>query len=288
METNVIHNCDVLDGLKKLPDSSVDLCVTSPPYNCGIDYDSWNDSRPWHDYLSWTRDWLLQVQRVLKPDGRFAINHLVEMGLPANGKKNGLRVSPQVELYNIIRDLGMTIVAQPMWADLTKSTLTAWGSWQSASCPYIYNPFEVIIIGCKQEWKKQRAKDDPGVNTISKEDFMKGVGGIWNITPETQGLTKANFPVALPKLCIELLSFKDDIVLDPFMGSGTTAIACLETGRRYVGYEISAEYTKIAQERIRNYQISGALSLPAQSKKRKVKKTVETDSTLAQCFEVTQ
>jgi site-specific DNA-methyltransferase (adenine-specific) len=266
MQTNIILNCDLLDGFKNLSDNSIDLCVTSPPYNCGIQYDSWQDSKPWNEYLDWCRTWLTEMKRVLKPEGRFAINHLVEMGLPANGKKNGIRVSPQVELYKIISDIGLTIVAQPMWADLTKSTLTSWGSWQSASAPYIYNPFEVILVGYKSQWKKERPKDTPGINTISKEDFMKGVGGVWNIQPETQGLTMANFPVALPKLCIELLSFKDDIILDPFMGSGTTAIACLETDRQYIGFELSPNYHKVAEDRVANYTKTGNTTLPKPKK----------------------
>jgi len=271
---NVIHNTDLMDGFSKIPDDSIDLLMTSPPYNCGIEYDAWNDSKPWTEYLAWCERWLVEMKRVLKPDGRFAINHLIEMGLPAGGKKNGIRVSPQVELYNIITGLGLTIVAQPMWADLTRSTLTSWGSWLSASAPYIYNPMEVILIGYKSEWKKTRPKDNPGENTISKEDFMKGVGGVWNIQPETQGLTMANFPVALPKMCIELLTFKHDVVLDPFMGSGTTAIACLQTDRKYVGFEISESYCKVAEDRISYYKRSGSPSLP-QKKAKKDQNPVE-------------
>lgn len=263
LPVDTLLNQDVIEGLRSLPDHSVDLVMTSPPYNCGIAYDSWDDSRPWEQYLTWTREWLTEVKRVLKPDGRFAINHLVEMGVPANGKKNGRRVSPQVELYRIITDLGMPIVAQPMWADLTRSTLTSWGSWMSASAPYIYNPMEVILIGSRgEQWKKVRDKKDPGVNTISKEDFMKGVAGVWNITPETRGLTMANFPVALPRLCIELLTFQGDVVLDPFMGSGTTAIAALMTGRHYVGIEISPAYHAAAGQRIAHYLTTGDTHLP--------------------------
>lgn len=263
LPVDTIINQDVLVGLKGLPDDSVDLVMTSPPYNCGIAYDSCDDSRPWPDYLAWCREWLTEIRRVLKPDGRFAINHLVEMGLPANGKKNGRRVSPQVEFYRMITDLGMPIVAQPMWADLTRSTLTSWGSWMSASAPYIYNPMEVILIGSKtDQWKKSRDKKNPGQNTISKEDFMKAVSGVWNMTPETRGLTMANFPVALPRMCIELLTFKHDVVLDPFMGSGTTAIAALMTGRHYVGIEVSPAYHAVAQQRIAHYQATGDTHLP--------------------------
>lgn len=279
MLKNTILNTDVLAGLAQIPDESVDLMMTSPPYNCGIEYDSWADSLPWEQYLDWCEQWLSEVKRTLKPDGRFAINHLVEMGLPANGKKNGIRVSPQVELYKILQKLGLTIVAQPMWTDLTRSTLTSWGSWKSASAPYIYNPMEVILIGYKDQWKKERPKTQPGVNTISREDFMKGVSGVWNIQPETRGLTMANFPVALPKMCIELLTFKHDVVLDPFMGSGTTAIACLETDRDYIGIEISDTYAAVAQNRIDHWQKTGELS-PPQPKKPKKVKPVDLDPTL--------
>ena len=268
MTENIIYNTDLIEGFKKIDDNSIDLLMTSPPYNCGIEYDSYNDSRPWEEYLEWCEQWLIEAKRVLKPDGRFAINHLVEMGLPAHGKKNGIRVSPQIELHKILTKLDLTVVAQPMWADLTRSTLTSWGSWMSASAPYIYNPMEVILIGYKSQWKKERPKDNPGVNTISKEDFMKGVGGVWSIQPETQGLTVANFPVELPKLCIELLTFKDDVVLDIFMGSGTTAIACLETERKYIGFEISDSYCKIAEERIAYYKRSGNPSLPQKKAKK--------------------
>lgn len=249
--TNEIWNCDVLDGFKKLPDNSVDLCVTSPPYNCGIQYDSWNDSMEWEDYLEWTKSWLIEMKRVLKPDGRFAINHLVEMGIGIDGKRNAKRVSPQVEFYKLLQDLDLPVIAQPMWVDRTRSTMTAWGSWMSASSPYIYNPMEVILIGCKNTWKKMKPKDAARINTISKEDFIRGVSGVWDILPETRGLTKANFPIKLPQLCIELLTFQNDIVLDPFMGSGTTAVACINTGRQYIGFEISAEYHKIAEHRVK-------------------------------------
>ena len=172
-----------------------------------------------------------------------------------------------------------------MWADLTKSTLTSWGSWMSASAPYIYNPFEVILIGYKDKWKKERPKDNPGINSISKEDFMKGVGGVWNITPETKGLTKANFPIALPKLCIELLTFKNDIVLDPFMGSGTTAIACLETERNYIGFEISQDYYNISTRRIDNYKITGKTTIQTNNKKNNKMKTIKVNKPLPKFLE---
>lgn len=266
---NQILNCDVLDGFKQLPDNSIDLCVTSPPYNCGMEYDSWDDNKPWKTYLDWTRQWIGELKRVLKPDGRFAINHLIEMGISENGKKNAVRVSPQVELHNIITQTGMNIVAQPVWVDPTKSKLTAWGSWMNASCPYIYNPYEIVLVGCKSQWKKSTK----GENTITKENFLKGVSGVWNIKPETKGYTIANFPIELPKLCIELLSYKNDTILDPFMGSGTTALASIDTDRVYVGFEISKEYHRVSIDRINSHKKS--IPPPPVPKKIKPNKKVE-------------
>ena len=234
LEVNKLYNMDCLEGFKLIDDNSINLIVTSPPYNCDIDYDVYNDNKDWKEYLDWCRLWLNECYRVLKSDGRIAVNVLVDMGL----NNNTVRVSPMAYFYSIMVKMGFKIRALPMWSDSNKSKLTAWGSWQSASAPYIYNPYEVVIIAYKKQWKRLNS----GVDTISKEDFMKGTSGVWNINPETRGLTKANFPVALPKLCVELLSFRDDLVLDPFMGSGTTAVACINTFRNYIGFELSEDY----------------------------------------------
>lgn len=242
MNTHLIYNLDVLDGFKKIHNNSIDLLVTSPPYNCGIDYDCWNDSLNYQDYLNWCEAWLIEMRRVLKPDGRFAINVLLEMGICNNEQ----RVSPQSDFYALFKKLNLNLLGQAIWSDFNRSTLTAWGSWLSASSPYIYNPYEVILMGYKQEKKKSTK----GISTISKEDFLMGVSGIWKIKPETQGLTKVCFPVELPKLAIELLTYENDTVLDPFMGSGTTAIACIMTHRSFIGFELSSAYCKIAEQRI--------------------------------------
>lgn len=235
-----IYQGNCLDLFKDIDSSSIDLVVTSPPYNVGIQYDNWNDTLQWNAYLEWCQKWISEIYRVLKPDGRFAINHLFEC------KVDNIKYSPVVEFYKMLTSAGLSINSLPIWLDTNKTKLTAWGSWQSASCPYMYNPTEVIIVGYKDQWKKL----NKGIDTISKEDFIEAVGGVWKLRPETRGLTKANFPVELPKRCIELLTFKGDVVLDPFMGSGTTAIAAIQTGRRFIGFEISETYFKIANNRI--------------------------------------
>lgn len=243
-----LQNCDCLVGMKELPDNSIDLIFTSPPYNCGIEYDSWNDNLPWDEYLNWTKSWLTECRRVLKPDGRIAVNVLLNMGLLGNT----VRVSPVAEIIRLYQEVGINLMSTSIWVENTRSRNTAWGSYLSASSPYIYCPYEGIVIGYKES-KKKLTK---GVSTISKEDFIMGCSGMWKIAPETRGMTIANFPVALPKLAIELLSYEGDTVLDPFAGSGTTAIACIRTKRNFVGFEISPNYFSVAMERIAEERIS--------------------------------
>jgi site-specific DNA-methyltransferase (adenine-specific) len=242
MEVNKIYNEDCLETMKKMPDNFLDLTVTSPPYNCGIDYDSYDDNKDWQDYLMWVERWMSELYRVTKNSGRICINVLVEMGIEGNKR----RVSPMVAFHQIIEKVGFKVFGMPMWTDSHRVKYTAWGSWMKASSPYIYNPFEVIIVAYKGQWKKEHK----GESTISKEDFMMGCSGVWNLKTQTKQITKANFHEDLPSLCINLLSFKNDLVYDPFTGSGTTATVCVKSDRQYVGSEISSNYFEIANKRI--------------------------------------
>jgi site-specific DNA-methyltransferase (adenine-specific) len=238
----VIYNDDCLNYLRNCPANHIDLVVTSPPYNCGIDYDSYNDNRPFEEYVEWSKEWIHELYRVVKDDGRIAINVLVEQGIENNSR----RISPMRIFSDLIEEAGFTIMALPMWTDPHRVKFTAWGSYKSASAPYIYNPYEVVIIACK----KFRKKLNKGENTISKEDFINGCSGVWNIQTDKKSLTKATFPIELPKLIIELLSFKGELVCDIFSGSGTTALASYLTGRKFVGVEISENYFEISKNRL--------------------------------------
>ncbi len=235
---------DCLKVMKDIPDNSIDLVITSPPYNCKIDYDIYNDNLEWNEYIIWCEKWLIEIKRLLKEDGRFCLNVLFEMGIEENKR----RVSPYAEFYNILKKIGLSIFGSPIWVDNHRVKYTAWGSWLSASAPYIYNPYEVVIITYKKRWKKL----NKGKSTITKEEFMMGCSGIWKLRTDKTKLTKATFHTDLPKLCINLLSYEGDIILDPFMGSGTTAIACKELNRKYIGIEISPNYCKIAKKRLEN------------------------------------
>ncbi len=239
---NEIIQGDCLEVMKSFPDECIDLVVTSPPYNCGIDYDSWDDCLPWDEYISWCESWLSEIKRVLKSDGgRLCLNVLLEMGIENNKK----RVSPYAEFYKLFNDLGIKPYGSPVWVDNHRVKYTAWGSWLKSTSPYIYCPYEVVMIGYKDVWKKTGAKTD-----ISKEDFMMGCSGIWDIKTQTKQTTKANFHEDLPSLCIKLLSGYNDIVLDPFSGSGTTCKMAKANNRNYIGIDISEEYCEIARKRI--------------------------------------
>lgn len=241
MEFNKIYNMDCVEGLKLVPDSSIDLIVTSPPYNIGIDYDTWDDNKSWEDYLNWCRQWLQECYRVLKDDGRICINHYL------NFQDRWEKVSrfPLFDIQQIQLELGFNVHKLCLWEDSTRKKFTAWGSYLSASAPYINTPYEGILISYKKQWKKLQK----GESTIDKEMFLQGVGGIWKLGT-TKGMTKACFPERLPEMCIQLLTYKGDTVLDPFMGSGTTAAVAQRLERNFIGFEISPNYYEVAKERL--------------------------------------
>ena len=231
---------DALEVLKTFPDEFVDLIITSPPYNCGIDYGIYKDNLSWVDYYKWCTDWLRELFRVLKNDGRFCLNHYLSLGQSNN------RHSPLMKLNEMAIELGFKHHGIAIWTDTTLTKRTAWGSWLSASAPYINSPYEGILILYKDKWKKEKE----GTSTISKDDFMKACSGIWNIGTDKKRLTPATFPEKLPLLCINLLSYENDIILDPFMGSGTTALVSKKLGRHYIGIELNPEYVKMAKKRL--------------------------------------
>ena len=241
MELDKIYCEDCISGMKKLPDDCIDLIVTSPPYNIGMDYDVYDDGKPWEDYYKWCEEWLRECYRVLKKDGgRICIDHYISLGT------SKCRTSPICTLYNIMEKIGFKHHTIAVWTDITLAKRTAWGSYLSASAPYINAPFEGILIDYKENWKK----GTKGTSTIEKDDFVKLTRGRWEIKTETRGLTKANFSLDLPTKAINLITYEGDVVLDPFIGSGTTAVAAKKTGRHYIGFEISEDYCNIARKRV--------------------------------------
>jgi len=269
METGKIINGDCIKVMKTLSDGCVDLVVTSPPYNCGIKYDTHIDDLPMDEYWSWTREWLTETYRLIKDDGRVSINIPYEV----NVQDRGGRVFFVSEFYQIMKEVGFKFFGI---VDLEedsphRSKTTAWGSWMSPSSPYIYNPKECVILAYKKqhikkvkgepEWKGVPTEIEQEDGTLKKKivyeekdkkEFMELVFGQWNYFADTKSLTKATFSMDIPTKAIKILSYKNDVILDPFAGSGTTLVAAEILGRRWLGIELSENYKQIAETRI-NY-----------------------------------
>jgi len=267
LELNKIYHGDALQLFKNVPNSLVDLVVTSPPYNVGIKYDEHEDTMPMDVYFNWCKLWLLEIYRTLKDDGRIAINIPYEI----NVRERGGRVFMASEMWQIMKEIGFGFFGI---VDLEedsphRSKTTAWGSWMSPSSPYIYNPKECVILAYKKDYMK-KIKGEPEwgyVNTevekedgtkrikkvytdLDKNEFMELVFGQWKYLNDTRTLTKATFSMDIPMKAIKILTYKNEIVLDPFSGSGTTALAAKKLGRNYLGFELSGNYTDISKIRI--------------------------------------
>jgi len=247
-ETKLILG-DVIEELKKLPNESVDLVITSPPYNCGIDYKVYNDNMEWNDYYKWCNLWMKEIYRIMKLDARFCLIHYLSLGQSNN------RHAPLMKLNTIGEEIGYKHHGLAVWWDITLTKLTAWGSWLSASAPYINSPFEGILILYKEKWKKQQK----GKTSISKEEFMESCSGIWKIAPEHNRSHPAPFPEKLSDRCIKLLSYENDLVLDPFCGSGTVGVSAEKLKRNFIGIELNPDYLEMAKKRIDDINIENSL-----------------------------
>jgi len=268
---NKITNGDCVEVMKTLPLGCVDLVLTSPPYNVGIDYDTHDDRMSMEDYWNFTRQWLTEAYKTLKDDGRIAVNIPYEV----NVQDRGGRVLFMSEFWAIMKEVGFKFYGL---VDLDensphRSKTTAWGSWMSPSGPYIYNPKECVILAYKKDRIKKikgtpqwigetigvEQEDGTIKNKIvyqddDKKEFMDLVYGQWNYFADTKQQTKATFSMDIPVKAMKILSYKEDIVMDPFMGSGTSAVAAEFVGRNWVGIELSPNYTEVANKRILEYR----------------------------------
>lgn len=220
---------------------TIDLIITSPPYNVGIDYGSNVDNLTYEEYLKFSEIWLKNCYYWTKPTGRLCLN------IPLDKNKNG-KNSVCADITTIAKKIGWKYQTTIIWNEGNISRRTAWGSWMSASAPSIISPVEVIIIFYKEEWKKSKQ----GISDISKEEFIEWTNGLWTFPGENSKKVNhpAPFPRELPKRCLKLFSFAGDIVLDPFCGSGTTLIEAINNQRYALGLEIDKEYIKNSLKRI--------------------------------------
>jgi modification methylase len=233
------HICHSSEHMSELPDNSVHLMITSPPYNVTKEYDK---NLNLEEYLSFLKKIWKETFRVLVPGGRACIN------IANLGRK------PYIPLHSyIIRDmidLGFLMRGEIIWNKAASaSASTAWGSWLSAANPVLRDIHEYILIFSKDSYTHTRHGKE---NTITKEEFMDWTKSVWNISAVSAKSIghPAPFPEELPMRLIKLFSFKDDIILDPFLGSGSTSVAALKNKRNYIGYDIDQAYINIANKRI--------------------------------------
>lgn len=230
--------CKSSENMSELPDRSVHLMVTSPPYNVGKEYD---EDLSLDEYLGLLKRVFKETYRVLVPGGRVCIN------IANLGRK------PYIPLHSYIIDLmnslGFFMRGEIIW-DKQNGGGTAWGSWQSASNPVLRDQHEYILVFSKDSLGRANPEDRD--DTIKKEEFLEFTKSIWKFSSESAKKVghPAPFPVELPYRCIQLYTFKQDVVLDPFIGVGTTAIASVKSERNFVGYDIDEEYVTKAKKRI--------------------------------------
>ena len=270
METNKIINGDCVEVMATMPENSIDLIVTSPPYGVGIEYDTFDDDLIIEDYKEFSKKWLTQAFRVLKDDGRIALNIPYEI----NRQGKGGRILIVSEIWRIMQSIGFKFygIVDLKENSPHRSKTTAWGSWMSPSAPYIYNPKECVILAYKNNHIK-KVKGEPewvGVpeeitnehgktrtkmmyTEEQKKEFMDLVYGEWDYFADTKQLTKATFSLDIPMKAIKILTYKNDIVLDPFAGSGTSLVASVISGRRWIGIELSPNYCEVARKRVQHF-----------------------------------
>ena len=240
LENTIIHSSS--ENMKEIPDNSIHCMITSPPYNVSKEYD---EDLSLKEYLQLLENSFKETYRVLVNGGRACIN-------VANlGRKPYIPLSDYISKMMI--DIGFNMRGEIIWNKAASaSPSTAWGSWQSAANPILRDIHEYILVFSKGDYKREKGRKE---NSITKEQFMEWTKSIWTMNAESARRIghPAPFPEELPYRLIQLYSFKGDIILDPFMGSGTTAVSAIKSERKFIGYDISQEYIDLAVKRLKPF-----------------------------------
>lgn len=241
-EFTTIYHADSTQ-LDFLANSTIDLVITSPPYNLDISYNGYHDDLPYQVYLAWVEKWAKELLRLATIGGRACIN------IPLDSNKGGKR--PVYSDYvRIFQDVGWSYQTTIVWNEQNISRRTAWGSWLSPTAPYITAPVEMIPVFYKTEWRRTR---DGRTSDIDRDEFLTWTLGTWDFPGENPAKYghPAPFPSELPRRLIKLYSFVEDTILDPFLGSGTTCAIARQLGRRSIGVDIDTGYCETAAKRCR-------------------------------------
>ena len=251
--------CGDARRMAELPDACVALVVTSPPYFVGKSYEdaiaAGADRRiptSYFDYLDMLRDVFAECVRVLEPGGRIAVN-VANLGRKPYRSLSG-------DVARIFEELGLLLRGEIVWQKSKGSSGScAWGSFRSPSNPTLRDTTERIVIASKGRFDRARSaaqRQDEGLphrSSLSTDEFMEATLDVWDMGPESAQRVRhpAPFPLELPRRLIDLYTYEDDLVLDPFMGSGTTLVASVLCGRRPAGYDLDPDYVDLARSRVR-------------------------------------
>lgn len=239
---------DCLEVIPKLKDEIVDLVVTSPPYNVDLGNNKYNknpyslykDNKEHKEYIAWLKSIFEVITPKLKKGGRVCIN--------IGDGKNG-QVPTSNDIFNFMMDLGYIVAGHIIWDKHQIGSRTAWGSWMSPSCPSYPCQFEHILIFSKESKKLLTT----GETDLTRDEFINYATSLWTFNPEIKAKQighPAPFPPELPYRCIKMNTWVGGVVLDPFMGSGTTGVVCEQLNRKFIGIELDPIYFDIAKKRI--------------------------------------
>ena len=231
-----IYHGDCREILPQL--SNIDLVITSPPYNCGNAYESNNDAREWTEYWRDMQQIIGALYDILNVGGRVCWNGQLNIR-----RKGDIRVNLLQHFKNIF-DEQFIDMGDILWLEYTRTKQTAWGSWCSPSSPYLQMPAEFICIYAKETTKMRGTGAD-----ITPKEFMSWVGGMWRFNGVRSDKHPSPFPEDIPMRCMKLFGYKDSLILDPFLGSGTTCYCAKKLNRYSIGIEIEEKYCEIAARR---------------------------------------
>lgn len=234
--------CKSSEKMDEIPNNSIHLMITSPPYNVGKEYD---EDLTLEEYANLLRDVFKQTYDKLVTGGRACIN------IANIGRK------PYIPLHSMIIEimlnLGFLMRGEIIWdKSASAGGSCAWGSWMSASNPVLRDFHEYILIFSKESYSKNKKQEKR--DTIERDEFIQWTKSIWTFPAVNAKKIghPAPFPIELPHRLIKLYSYEEDVILDPFCGSGTTCIAAIQNNRKYIGYDIKKEYIELAEKRISN------------------------------------
>ncbi len=227
--------------LTLLHDGSIDLTITSPPYNLDVSYDGYVDALPYDRYLVWVGEWARALLRVSRSGGRLCVN------IPLDSNKGG-KHAVYADYVRVLGEAGWQYQTTIVWNEQNISRRTAWGSWLSPSAPFVTAPVEMVPVFYKDSWRRPRGTRE---TDLERDEFLEWTLGTWDFRGENSRKLghPAPFPLELPRRLIKLYSYRDDVILDPFLGSGTTAVAAKLLGRRCIGIDCSTEYCRLAADR---------------------------------------